>query len=143
MNNIVHLASLKTGVPSEWSLKTCRHEYGLSVIQAAEALDVSATTYERMEQGRIQPPTQAMAETRFDIFIDNFGISGSQNFVLGVYPLRRAREILGLSAEDCARQFGYSLASWRKFEANARKLAPGDLAELEQILRKHVADGCA
>ncbi len=143
MNMIYKLEKELGQFSSEWKLKDCRKIYGFSVVQAAAALNVSPATYERMEQEVIAPPTQEWTEGQFDVFLDREDVTATGNYVLNAFPLRVAREVIGLSVEQMADMFHYQPSTWRKFEANARKLKPETLGEVGQMVRDRFDSVCS
>ncbi len=123
-----------------WDLKRCRNENGLSVAQAAAALNISIASYERMEQGVAAPPQQIWVETSFSVYFDQNANSVVGNFVLGAFSLRFARELLGESIEGISERYGYSINSWRKFESNGRILKSEIVVDIESRIKSKMAD---
>jgi hypothetical protein len=63
--------------------------------------------------------------------------------LFSVYPLKLAREILGVGIEDIAYEFGgYSKSAWQKFESNDRMLDRKILLQIEDKVRRHFSDAC-
>ena len=125
-----------------WSLSDCRKEYGLSLIQAAQALDVSPTHYERMEQGKAAPPQAEWAKMQFEIFLDQNGEDDATNLMFGTFPLRMARQLTGLSLPAIASHFGYSAATWKRFESNGRILDREKLKAVEAMVKDRLGEVC-
>jgi DNA-binding XRE family transcriptional regulator len=123
-------------------LRNTRREFGLSLAQAAKALGVSAATIENWERsGNPRLSTDDVSKS-----YSNFGHAADRdvgnNLLFGSYPLRLARQLLQVSPDEMATQFGYSKAAWLKLEANARPLPDTKLFEIEERIRSKLAQIC-
>jgi DNA-binding XRE family transcriptional regulator len=127
---------------TNWSLKKCRNSYGMSILQAAKALDVSTATYERMEQGVTAPPSRVWVETQFAIFIDENGQTGDENLLFGTFPLRIARDLLDISCADLASMYGYKESTWKRFESNGRHLDKDTVTNIENSIKAKLKQTC-
>lgn len=122
--------------------RDARREFGLSLAQAAKALGVSAATvenWERMDNPRVS--TDRLTEA-YGNFCHAANRDLGNNLLFGSYPLRLARQLLQISPEDMAEQFGYSKAAWLKLEANARPLPDSKILEIEDRVRSKLAQIC-
>ncbi len=109
----------------------------LSLRQAAAALEVSPITLDGWEQGRKPQVKPEFATARFAQFrVDTECCwRAGNNLLFGVFPLRIARDILGLTVDEMAVRCGYSRSSWSKMEANARIVPEAKLFEVEGWVR--------
>lgn len=123
--------------------KSLRRQFGLTPMQVAEALAVSTATIEAWERGLNSPPDIGTATDKIGAFAKS-GPSRQQgkNLLFGHYPLRLGRELLSLSIEEMATQFGYSKSSWTKIEANFRPLPADKLERIESFVRTKLAEIC-
>ena len=120
-----------------------REEYGLSIIQAAAALGTTSSNIEIWEANPSMGPGKNFLRTQFEGFVRENGAKAVSNMLFGVYPLKLAREILGVGIEDIASEFGgYSKSAWQKFESNDRMLDRKILLQIEDKVRKHFSDAC-
>lgn len=122
--------------------RNARIEYGLTILEAAKALDLSASAIEELE--RSDEPRFSLVEIRrkYELFLGTGG-AGGKNLIFGHYPLRMAREVLGLSLEDMAGAFGYTANSWKRIEAHARPLQRETLERIERQVREKFSAICA
>ena len=124
-------------------IKKLRDEYGLTVIQAAAALGTKSSNIELWEANSDLGPGEDYLRSRFENFVRENGASSVSNMLFSVYPLKLAREILGLSIEDIAHEYGdYSKSAWQKFESNDRILGREILLQIEDKVRAHFSNAC-
>jgi DNA-binding XRE family transcriptional regulator len=122
--------------------KELRRQAGLAPTQLAEALDVSTATIEAWERGLNSPPDIEVAARMVEAFAgsDATGQQG-KNLIFNHYPLRVARDLLSLSVEQMAEEFGpYSRSSWTKIEASFRSLPDETLRRIEDRVRAKLAE---
>ena len=115
------------------ALRDAREEQGLTLRQAATALEISPITVDNWEQGRKPQLEVDFVVEKYKDFKTNTEScwKTGNNLLLGAFPLRVARGILGLSAAEMAEKFDYSHSSWTKIEANARILPDATLRLIE------------
>ena len=115
------------------SLRNVREQAELSLVQAAVALEISPVTLDAWEQGRKPQSDPTTVASKYKAYRDNTNYCqrNGNNLIFGVFPLRVARDVLGLSVEELAASVGYSQSSWTKIEANARILPNDKLFEIE------------
>jgi transcriptional regulator with XRE-family HTH domain len=130
MSKVVPL--FENGVPDKRrsQINAIRREYGLSLLQGATALNISASELERLEGDKSYAPNIEEFACKFENFIMTSGGTAGNNLLFRTYPMRVAREILNLSVSQIAKRYGYTAESWKKIEANAR---PIDLAKIKLI----------
>lgn len=139
---------LRTGKPAGRlvdgsKVRRVREEYGLSVIQAAAALDTTSSNIELWEANWDLGPGEDFLRSQFENFVRSKSAEDLSNLLFSVYPLKIAREILGLTIEEIAHQFGdYSKSAWQKFESNDRVLDRSILLMIEDRVRIHFAEAC-
>ena len=123
-------------------LRAVRSEYGLSLLQAAVALGISASAVEEMERHGDDVFAPEMVRRKYELFVGttNFGVG--KNLLFDTYPLRMARELLDLSIDEMASRFGYKPSSWKRIEMNARPLHPDILARIEAEVRHKLSSVC-
>jgi hypothetical protein len=135
----------KTPVPQSGKsvVRAMREDYGLSIIQAAAALTTTSNNIEIWEANPAMGPGENFLRTQFENFVRENGARAVSNMLFSVYPLKLAREILGVGIEDIAYEFGgYSKSAWQKFESNDRMLDRKILLQIEDKVRKHFSDAC-
>lgn len=120
-----------------------RREYGLSLLQGAKALAVSASTLERMESTKDISLGEEDLRRKFEVFVVTSGGDAGKNLLFRTYPLRLARELLKLSIPQMAARYGYAPSSWKKIEANARLIDTDRLRQIEHDVRDEFAQTCA
>lgn len=120
-----------------------RNEYGLSLLEAASALGISAAAVEELERGRTEPLGGEALRRKYELFIGTTDAGVGKNLIFGSYPLRVARELLEISLDEMAAKFGYTANSWKRIEANARPLSPELLRNIEKEVRDKLATVCA
>jgi len=116
-------------------LYRARREYGLTVLEAAEALGISAHIVEREERGEDCRFSDRSIKSKFEYFVASIAKGEGKNLIFHSFPLRVAREILGLEIEEMAAKYGCSKSHWKKLEANYRKLTADKLDQIEQDVR--------
>lgn len=126
----------------ENEFRDLRKSFGLSILQAAQALEVSASTLENWEQLRSFKLTIAAIESSYQRYSNNLVPGSGKNVLFGSYPLRLARMLLRLDVEQIASEFGYTEAAWLKIESNARILTEDKIEVIEDRLRAQMADLC-
>jgi DNA-binding XRE family transcriptional regulator len=114
-------------------LRSERESATLTLAQAAAAIGISPITLDGWEQGRKPQLTPSAAKKAYRQFRNdtNHCFKTGNNLFFGVFPIRIAKDILGLSVEQMAAKSGYSVSSWTKMEANARLVPPTKVAEIE------------
>ena len=65
-----------------------------------------------------------------------------RNLLFAGYPVRLARELLGLDVARMASQFGYSKNEWMRIEANMLTLPPELRRRIEDLVRTRLAENC-
>jgi DNA-binding transcriptional regulator YiaG len=120
-----------------------RNEYGLLLTQAAQALGTLPRTLEIWEANPGMGPSPDYVRSKLEGFLIEHGPEAGKNLLFGVYPLRLARDILGFSVEQIAREHGYSKVGWQKFEANSRVLESSKIGALEERVRAHFVKACS
>lgn len=65
-----------------------------------------------------------------------------RNLLFACYPVRLARELLGLDTAWMARKFGYSEKEWRRIEANLLVLPLEMRGRIEDFVRASLAESC-
>lgn len=115
------------------ALRRAREDAGLTLNQAAAAMEISPITLDGWEQGRKPQVQVAVAVAKFQRFREDtdFCWKTGNNLVFGVFPLRVVKELLEYSLEDTAKLFGYSKSSWAKMEANSRLVHPDVMTQIE------------
>lgn len=131
----------RSGAPLE-GYRALRAEYGLSVIEAAAALGTTPSTVELWEARTDIGPGQEHVRSRYEQYRRENVNGSDSNMLFTVYPLRVARDMLRKEQEDIASLFGYSAATWQKFESNQRVLDRKILRELESMVRANFAATC-
>ena len=140
MSNIV---SIKVGKGCENSdLKTIRAQYGLNKVEAAKALSVSAATIENWERDPTNAPSLNDLTNRFQLYCSTAKTEPVGNLLFGEFPLKTARTLLGLSAEQMAAKYGFSASTWLKFETNHRALRSEVLLDVEATVRERFLAAC-
>jgi len=124
------------------SLRSIRNEYGLTILEAARALDLAASTVEQLERDEGPDISPEQVRQKYEMYAATTNSDG-RNLIFGHYPLRMARELLGLSLDEMAARFGYKTSSWKRIEANARPLRPGVREEIEHQVRTRFTAICA
>jgi transcriptional regulator with XRE-family HTH domain len=125
------------------TVRLIREEYGLTVIQAAAALGTTGSNVELWESKPDLGPGENFLRSQFEDFVRKNSINNVSNMLFSVYPLKLAREILGVSIEQIASEHGgYSKSAWQKFESNDRILDRKILLQLEDKVRSHFANAC-
>ncbi len=151
VTNIVSIRRQDAGAPRpETYDRALRDDYGLTITQAAKALETSPSTIELWEAHAHTPqpcpttviPDRERARIRLERYVRDHGIAANKNLIFGVYPLRIARDILGLSVEKIASEYGYKPSTWQKLEANIRTLDREKLSQIEQRVREHFSAAC-
>jgi hypothetical protein len=147
MNDKSNVFSLKTrstraSSRAKGSFKTLREEFGLTVIQAAKAMKTSPSNIEIWE-AHDNGPTNDFIREQFFEYSRTVTLRRDSNLLFGRYPLRMARDVLGMSLEMLSGSHGYSASAWQKFESNQRVLGKHILAELEEKIQTHFADTCS
>lgn len=125
-------------------LRRRRESAGLTMAQAAISLGISPITLDGWEQGRkpqISPEDADLSFTKFRSDTNACRRAGN-NILFGVFPIRIARDILQLSLEDMANEFGYSSSSWSKMEANARIVPKDKLKQIETQVAEAWSAAC-
>ena len=117
-------------------LRDARVVEQLTLSQAATALGISPITLDAWEQGRKPQISVADATSRYKKYrVDtNFCRKSGNNLLFGVFPIRIAREILGVSLDEMAVKLEYSTSSWSKMEANARIVPAEKISEIESLV---------
>lgn len=124
-------------------VRAMREEYGLSIIQAAAALGTTCSNVEIWEANSQIGPGEDFLRSQFEDFVRENGDKPVSNMLFSVYPLKLAREILGVGIEEIAFEFGsYSKSAWQKFESNDRILDRVILLRIEDKVRKHFSNAC-
>lgn len=123
-------------------LRGIRNEYGLSLLQAAIALRISASALEDLERSGDPKMGGEEIRRRYELFVGTNAPEG-KNLIFGHYPLRMAREILGVSVEEIAAANGYTANTWKRIEANARPLRRDILQKIECQVRDKFKAVCA
>jgi transcriptional regulator with XRE-family HTH domain len=124
-------------------VKQLREEYDLTVIQAAAALGTNSGNIELWESDIELGPGENFLRSRFEDFVRKNSASSVSNMLFSVYPLKLAREILDLTIEDIAQEYGdYSKSAWQKFESNDRVLDRKILLRIEDKVRTHFSNAC-
>jgi len=123
-------------------IRDIRNEYGLSVVQAAKALGTSPSAIETWEAHPDMGPHEQIARSKIERYVLEHGRDGGKNLLFGAYPLRLAREILGLDIKGIASAYGYTVAAWQKIEANSRILDREKIHEIENRVRQHFVRVC-
>lgn len=115
------------------SLRSARDMHGLTLRQAAAALEISPITLDGWEQGRKPQMDVDVVNIKFEEFKSKaeFCWKTGNNLLFGAFPLRVARDILGLSASEMAEELMMSHSSWTKMEANARIVPDSTLSLIE------------
>lgn len=126
-----------------YRIRDIRRELGLSLSQAAAALEVSAATIEIWESNPETAPCSIEISDRFHAFIAKNGIQAGKNLIFGCYSLRLGREILGISIDQMAKDYGYSKSSWLRIESNCRSLPDEKLKNIELRVKNHLAGLCS
>ncbi len=139
---MAEIIQLAPNARSGASIRDIRNEYGLSVVQAAKALETSPSTIEAWEAHPDMGPQEKTARAKIANFVLEHGRDGGKNLLFGAYPLRLAREILGLSIKEMASAHGYTVPAWQKIEAHARILARDKILEIEDCVRDHFVSVC-
>lgn len=129
----------ETEVGHSLSPKEIRKEYGLSLLEAAIALGLSASALEGMERAPLT--SEESLRRKYELFCGTRSSSG-KNLIFGHYPLRVAREILQLTVDEMAARFGYTGNSWRRIEANARPLSADTIRAIERQVRERFSTIC-
>lgn len=124
------------------SLRDIRAEYGLTILEAARALDLAASAVEQLERDEGPDISPEQVRQKYELYAATNN-SDARNLIFGHYPLRMARELLGLNIEQMAERYGYKTSSWKRIEANARPLRPGLLEEIEDQVRTRFTAICA
>lgn len=125
------------------SIRELRKEMGLSLSQAAAAMGVSAATIENWEANPGMGPGPDIVTDKLQSFIRENGTDAGKNLVFGHYPLRVARELLGMSVAEIAKAYGFSPSAWQKLESNGRALSKERLSVIEEDVRNHFERICA
>lgn len=147
MSKLINLADSK-GAPEVRSFKDIRADFGLTRAEAAIAMGVSRASIENWERKPCTTHDDAQITTKFQKFVIEHprGEDGNRqigrNLIFGRYPLRMAREILGLSVDKIAAQYGYSESAWKKFEGNGRPINEDVLKTLEADVRDAFLSSC-
>ena len=143
MGNVVSINSNENS-DEKYSVREIRHEFGLSVTQAAEALSVSTHTIESWERNTRTAPNAITLNNAFQDYLRSSPVMNADNNVLfDTFPLKTARLILGLSVQDIAKKFGHSSSTWSKFECNQRKLDSETLRMVEQEVKLEFDSACS
>lgn len=124
------------------SVRDIRNEYGITVVQAAKALGTSPSMIEMWEAHPDMGPHEEVARAKIGRYVVEHGRDGGKNLLFGAYPLRLAREILGLDIKGMASAYGYTIAAWQKIEANTRILDREKIYEIENRVREHFVSVC-
>jgi hypothetical protein len=121
--------------------KALRDIHGLTVTQAAAALGTTTHNFEKWEATGNGTDFE-FADQAFQAYRLTDGPGQDTNQLFAVYPLRVARDMLGYSIEVMAKEFGYSIAGWQKFESNQRLLDRNILSRIETMVRDDFARAC-
>lgn len=125
------------------ALYVARKHYGLTLTQAAKALNLSATQLER-EELRPRPTIDMVQATQaFSGFVlnDADGKLG-KNLLYSSMPIRVARDILGENVEQIAKRYDISPSQWKKMECHARKMPQSLIEQIESDIRKSFSALC-
>src|SRR3546814_1501490 len=118
MGNVINLAA--SGIQADkFELREIRNEYGLSILQAAQALNLSSSKIEEIERSKDSTIDPISVRRDFEIFV-GLGSSAGKNLIFGHYPLRIARELLSRNLAEMAKCYVYTANSWKRIDANAR-----------------------
>ena len=101
-------------------LQALRKDYGLTLVDAAAALGKTATQLERLEYRHPNEVPVSWVVQRFEMCSGTEKTPSNKLFLR--FPLRMARDVLGLSVEEISSRYGASPSQWRKFECGARCL---------------------
>ena len=126
--------------PSEF--RKIRDEFGLSVLQAAEALSVSAATLENWERNGCASITALGLREKYTFCASRGSSFQGENVLFGGYPMRFGRQVLQMSVDEMGAKAGYSKAAWLKIEGNARKLPDEKVELIENLVRARMAALC-
>lgn len=143
MTNIVAFRDAK--IPdSKFDFRTLRTELGLTRAQAAIAMGASPATIENWERNPDSGPNEVTATNKMQTFIRENGDDATvgKNLLFGHYPLRLARELLEVSIEDIANQYGYKKSAWQRFEGNSRPLNKDILLKVESDVQFYFGELC-
>jgi transcriptional regulator with XRE-family HTH domain len=124
------------------NLREARKEFGLSLSQAAAALDTSPVMIENWERNSGMGPSIELIVDKFQSFIQKHGSEAGKNLIFGHYSLRMARELLGLSIQQVAEKYGYKPSVWPRLENNSRLLPEDKIKQIEEDVRSHFARIC-
>ena len=127
---------------SSCPIREVRKELGMTLVQAAKAFGVSAGTIENWERDPSSGPDAGQTYDRLQAFLAEHGEDAGKNIILGCYPLRFARDLLGKSVEEMAKDVGYTRAAWLRIEGNARILPQEKLRYVESKIRSHLTELC-
>jgi hypothetical protein len=119
-----------------------RKENGLSLLQAAKALDTSPTKLEREELNPSGAVDVNKARTAYQLFVARNPPAAGKNLLFGSISLRIARDIMGDSVESFSTKYKISPSHWRKLECHAREIEPELLRQIEADVRKSFAKIC-
>ncbi|RYG86604.1 MAG: XRE family transcriptional regulator [Alphaproteobacteria bacterium] len=126
------------------SLRMARQDRGLSLTQAACALGIAPVTLESWEIGQKSQVSIGRAHKAYDDFVGNTDKARrtGTNLLFGCFPMRVARDILGLTIQEISSLFDYAPSYWKKIEANARYARPDVIEELERRISARMAAVC-
>jgi DNA-binding transcriptional regulator YiaG len=131
----------KRGEPS--IILTLRGEYRFTVVDAASALATTSANVEHWEANPGLGPQEDLVRASFEDYKHSGKRGERSNLIFGTYPLKLAREILGLNIDEIAASHGYKRSMWQKFESNDRELDRGVLLRLEDDVREHFLAACS
>lgn len=142
MSTVLKFQARPTCQPNKNEFRDLRKSFDLSILQASQALEVSASTLENWEQLNSFKLAIAAVESSYQRYANSLMPGSGKNVLFGSYPLRLARMLLRLDVKQIAAEFGYTEAAWLKIESNARILADDKIEIIEDRLRAQMADLC-
>lgn len=142
MSKVIPLFDHGGDVKKRNEINATRREYGLSLLQGAKALNISASELEKCEASSSLIFSLEEVRRKFEEFFVTNGASSGKNLVFRIYPMRVAREILDLPLPVMARKYGYKVESWKKIESNARPISEHIMKIIETDVREHFSKIC-
>jgi transcriptional regulator with XRE-family HTH domain len=123
-------------------VKRIRKEYNLTVLEMAGALDTYPSNIELWESKPGMGPNSEQIVAMVQYYINVHAHEKETNFLFDTYPLRVARDMLGLSVAQISTEYGINEAVWRKYENNSRLLDRKVLRNIESKISEHFTNTC-
>jgi DNA-binding XRE family transcriptional regulator len=125
-------------------LKLLRQEHNVRRRQLAVSLEVSVGTIERWEGLETFVPISrtALSNAITLICARDPSFESGRNLCFGRFSMRTAREIFGLSIEEMAKKYDYSVSQWKKIEGHERTLKPKIIREIELEIQELLKAQC-